>query len=57
MINITNAEEVIRDLLDISKTLTSVGVSYEVQKPLFDLLEDVYKKEILPNIVKHSGNS
>lgn len=49
-INLINAERVINELLDISKTLSKLGVEYETQKPILDLAEDVYKKEYLPNV-------
>lgn len=48
MFNInTKPEEVISEILDLSKTLTDLNVDYEVQKPLFDLAQDIYKKEII----------
>lgn len=52
MINITNAEEAINELVSLSKILTSLGVRYENQKPVLDLAEKIYVKEVLPVITK-----
>ncbi|MFW6002098.1 MAG: hypothetical protein ACOCQD_02055 [archaeon] len=49
-INLNNAERVINELLNISRTLNKLGVKYEKQKPILELAENVYKKEYLPNV-------
>lgn len=46
MLNLNTAEELIDELLDISKTLSKY-MTYESQKPVLDLAQEVYKKEIL----------
>lgn len=56
-INLISAERVINELLDISKTLSKIGVEYEKQKPILDLAENIYKMEYLPNIKEKNDRS
>lgn len=39
------SEETIEEIIKISKVLTEVNIPYEVQEPLFFLVQEVYSKE------------
>lgn len=50
-INLRTAERAIAELLSLSQTLTSLGVKYETQKPLFSLAETIYAREVIPEVL------
>lgn len=50
-INLLTAEAAIAELLSLSQTLTSLGVEYETQKPLFSLAETIYTREVIPEVL------
>lgn len=54
-VNLNNAEKAINELLDVSKMLSELGVSYESQKPVIDLAQDIYTKEMLPSLLEQQS--
>lgn len=50
-INLVTAEDAIAELLSLSKTLTSLGVKYETQKPILSLAEKIYVQDVLPEVL------
>lgn len=58
-INLNTAEKAINELLDVSKMLSGLGVSYETQRPVIDLAQEIYARDMLPALLElnnHQSN-
>lgn len=56
-INLNNSEKAINELLDISKMLSSLGVSYESQRPVIDLAQEIYARDMLPSLLRQQESN
>ena len=60
-INLYTADRAIRELLDVSKMLSNLGVTYDTQRPVLDLAQEIYTREMLPELlrldIKDSSNA
>lgn len=56
-INLYTADKAIRELLDVSKMLSNLGVSYDTQRPVLDLAQEIYTREMVPQLLRSNESN